>query len=417
VSVGVRAGLRFDEATLPTGVRVIGEHNPGASSVAIAVMVETGGRDEAVDEQGVSHFLEHLCFKSTSRREASQVSREFDAIGARYNAFTSDERTVYYGAVLPEAAPELLDLLTDMMRPALREDDVEMERKVILEEIAMDADRPASSAFDRARETFFGGHPIGRALLGTTASIASLTTERIRAYHERRYTTGTMVVVIAGAYAWDDMLELVAAATATWHVAVHQRDHPALVTVRGHLETRVPRITRAHVAMLAPGVARDHPARVAAALLARVLGDHDNSRLFWALIEPGLAEEASLWHDDADGFGSFGAYLSTDDATVERVLDVAREELDRVQRDGVEAKEWSAAQRTLATSLTLRGETPMGRLVTMGSAFLDRGRYERVTDVVDELLATPLEQGLALLADRPFDEALTYVLRPQAAEG
>jgi predicted Zn-dependent peptidase len=161
--------LRFDEAVLPTGLRVVGEHNPGAESVAIAYLIETGGRDEDESEHGVSHFLEHLCFKGTARRDAARVSRDFDALGARYNAFTSDERTAYYGAVLPDAASDLLELLTDMMRPALRGEDVDVERNVVLEEIAMDADSPASAAFDRARAAYFGSHPIGRSLLGTPA--------------------------------------------------------------------------------------------------------------------------------------------------------------------------------------------------------------------------------------------------------
>ncbi|CAN5763057.1 pitrilysin family protein [soil metagenome] len=406
------SGLRFDEGLLPNGLRVVGEHNPRAESVAMAHLVETGGRDERDDEQGVSHFLEHLCFKGTARRGAFEVSRDFDALGARYNAFTSDELTAYYGAVLPEAAPELLELLTDMMRPSLHDDDVDVERNVVLEEIAMDADRPASVAFDRARERFFAGHPIRRALLGTTASIGALGADRVRAFHERRYRSGGMLVVLAGAYDWDATLRQLEEETLGWPEGDPGRDHPDVVWSAGRFEERAANVTRAHVALLAPGVGRRDERRHAAALLARAIGASDNSRLFWSLIEPGLADEASLWHDDADGFGSFGGYLSTDDASVERVLDVARDVFEGVQREGLERAEWARAQRTLATGLTLRGETPMGRLVTVGSAYLDRGRHESVASVVDELLSTPLEAGLALLAERPFDRACTYVVRP-----
>jgi predicted Zn-dependent peptidase len=406
--------LRFDETVLPHGLRVIGEHNPLAASVAIAYLIETGGRDEEEDEHGVSHFLEHLCFKGTARRDAAQVSRDFDALGARYNAFTSDERTAYYGAVLPDAAADLLELLTDMMRPRLRADDVEVERNVVLEEIAMDADRPASQAFDRARTAFFGSHPIGRSLLGTTASIRSLSAERVAAYHARRYRPGSMLVVLAGAYDWDALVTQLHDATSDWPAGGSVRAHPPLSTGRGLHEARVPGVTRAHIALLAPGVGRQDPRRTAATLLSRTLGADDNSRLFWSLIEPGVADEASLWHDDADGFGSFGGYFSTDDDSVERVLEIAASVLDRAQVEGIEPKEWAAAQRTLATGLTLRGETPMGRLVTLGSAYLDRNRYESVVQVVDEVMATPLEAGLALLAARPFDAALHYALRPEA---
>jgi predicted Zn-dependent peptidase len=407
------SGLRFDEALLPNGLRVVGEHNPRAASVAMASLIETGGRDEESAEQGVSHFLEHLCFKGTARRKAEEVSRAFDALGARYNAFTSDEKTAYYAAALPDAAPELLELLCDMMHPSLRPDDVDVERKVVLEEIAMDADSPPSTAFDRVRARYFGTHPIGRALLGTTASIGSLSARDVAAYHARRYRTGSMLFVIAGAYDWDEVLRLLADETREWPTGESPRAHPPLAPANGDLEERAPRITRAHVALLAPGFGRDDGRRTAATLVARAIGGADTSRLFWSLIEPGIADEASLWHDPAEGFGTFGAYLSTDDDSVARARDIAHRVLDEVQRDGLEPKEWAAAQRTLATGLTLRGETPMGRLVTLGSAYLDRGRYESVVDVVDEVLSTPLEAGLALLGERPFDAALRYTLRPE----
>jgi predicted Zn-dependent peptidase len=407
------SGLRFDEGILANGLRVVGEHNPRAASVALAFLIETGVRDEAAEEQGVSHFLEHLCFKSTATRPAMQVSRDFDALGARYNAFTSDERTVYYGAVLPDAAPLLLELLTDMLRPALLDEDVDVERQVVLEEIAMDADRPASVAFDRARAAYFGGHPIGRAVLGTSDTVSALTPDRVRAFLDRRYRTGSMLVVAAGAYDWDAILTQLTGATSEWPSGAARRAHPRLDPGSGHLEERVARITRAHAAVVAPGIGRSDARLPAAALLARAVGGADTSRLFRALVEPGIAEEASLWHDEAEGFGTFGAYVSTDDESVDEALAIARSVLDEVQREGLDEQEWSAAQRTLATSLTLRGETPMGRLVTVGSAYLDRGRYESVSDVVDELLATPLEAGLALLAERPFDAACTVLLRPE----
>jgi predicted Zn-dependent peptidase len=407
------SGLRFDEALLPNGLRVIGEHNPRAASVALGFLVETGVRDEEEDENGVSHFLEHLCFKSTATRPAMQVSRDFDALGASYNAFTSSELTAYHGAVLPDAAPRLLELLTDMLRPALLPDDVDVERQVVLEEIAMDADRPASLVYERARAAYFAGHPIGRDALGTNDSLRSLTPERVRAYLERRYRTGSILVVATGAYDWDAVVGELREATAGWPTGRAERWHPPLVPSPGRHEVRSSRVTRAHLAMVAPGVGRADVRLPAAALLGRVLGGGDTSRLFRALVETGIAEEAGLYHDDADGFGTFDAYLSTDEESLAEATDILHAVLDEAQREGLEEREWSAAQRTLATSLTLRGETPMGRLVTVGSAYLDRGRYESVGDVVDELLATPLEAGLALLAERPFDDACLAVLRPE----
>ena len=174
----------FDHVVLPNGMQVLGERSP-ARSVAVGAMVDAGARDEAAADAGVSHFLEHLAFKGDGSRDAIALNRAFDALGARYNAFTSHERTFYYGAVLPEAASELTDLVLSLLRPALAEDDVEVERKVVLEEIAMYFDRPASRAFERSSERFFAGHPLGASILGTTATVGSLTADRVRAVPRR----------------------------------------------------------------------------------------------------------------------------------------------------------------------------------------------------------------------------------------
>jgi predicted Zn-dependent peptidase len=408
----VAAGLEWHATTLPNGLRVIGEVNPRAASAAVGVVVETGGRDEDASEHGVSHFLEHLCFKGTATRDAIGVSRAFDALGARYNAFTSDERTVYHGAVLPEVATDLLELLLDMMQPALRDDDVAVERQVVLEEIAMDEDKPAWVAFDRARRAYFGDHPIGRSLLGTPASIRALGPDAVRAYHGRRYVAANTLVVVSGRFDWDAIVDTTTRATRDWPTGNAERCSPPLDPAAGERRERIARFGRAHVALLAPGVARDDPRRIAAALLARVIGDHDNSLLFWSLIEPGLADEAALWHDEAEGLGTFQGYLSTDVASLPRVLEATDDLFTKLQQGGLDPAAWSMARRALATGLTLRGETPLGRLMALASGYLDRGRFESVDDVVEEVLATPLELGAELLSTRPFDARLTYVIGP-----
>jgi len=406
---------RIDEAVLSDGLRVVGEHHPAAASVALGVVVETGARDETEAEHGVSHFLEHLCFKGDVTRSGSDVSRAFDALGARYNAYTSEERTVYYGAVLPEYAPPLLELISAMLRPALRHDDVELERKVVLEEIAMYADRPDAVAFEHGARAYFGDHPYGRGVLGSEASLRALDAERVRAYWERRYTPSNQLVVVTGNYDWDATLAFLEARSVEGATqAPGSRSAPTVRSGRAALERS--NVQRAHVALFAPGVGRADPRRIAASLLAHTIGDDDNSALFWALVEPGLADSAALWHDAADGFGTFQGYLGCAPADLERVLDVVDAELQRVQRDGIELGAWQQAQRSLATGVTLRGETPMGRLTAVASSYLDRGRVVGVDEVVDEVLQTPLEAGTALLASRPFDARFSFVVAPAGDE-
>ena len=411
--------LRLDSARLDNGLRVVGEHNPAAASVALGVVVETGARDERPEEHGVSHFLEHLCFKGDASRSGSDVSRAFDALGARYNAFTSEERTVYYGAVLPEAGPDLLTLLTAMLRPALRPEDVELERQVVLEEIAMYADRPDAVVFELGAYAYYGDHAFGRGVLGSEASVRALDSARVRGYWQRRYTPDNQLVVLTGRYDWDATLRLLEATTRDWGGTAPARE-PTPPTVRsGHGGTTKSSLTRAHAALFAPGVGRSDPRRIAASLLAHTIGDDDNSALFWALVEPGLADNAALWHDPADGFGSFQGYLGCDPADLATVLDVVAGVLERVQSEGVSAEAWRQAQRSVATGLTLRGETPMGRLTSVANAYLDRGRVLSVSEMVDEVLRTPLSAGEALLAQRPFDARFSFALEPSggAPEG
>ena len=401
----------FDHLVLPNGVQVLGERSP-ARSVAVGAMVDAGARDEAPADAGVSHFLEHLAFKGDGERDAVAVNRAFDALGARYNAFTSHERTFYYGAVLPEAAVPLTDLVLSLLRPALATEDVEVERKVVLEEIAMYFDRPASRAFERASERFFAGHPLGSSILGTAETVGGLTAERVRAYHAERYAADKVVVVATGAYDWPLLVERIARATEAWRPAGAPRAYPTMAPRRGIEEERVDGVARAHLTYHAPAPSAQDPERIAAALLARVLGDEDNGRLFWALVEPGWVEDAALWYDAADGAGTFQAYASTDDASLDRVAEAFDAVLDRFEREGPTEEEWARAQRGFATGLTLRAETPMGRLTGLGDAWLDRREVETAAETVARVLATPIDAGRALLETRPFSARFRYALRP-----
>src|SRR6266404_7128192 len=167
--------MPFHSHTLPNGLQVIAETSPSARSVALGFFVRTGSRDEAEEVSGVTHFLEHMVFKGTPRRTALDVNRDFDRIGADYNAFTSEENTVFHAAVLPEYLPQAVDILADILRPSLREGDFDMEKKVIIEEIGMYDDQPGWCLFDHAKKAFFEAHPLGNSVLGSAVSITNLT--------------------------------------------------------------------------------------------------------------------------------------------------------------------------------------------------------------------------------------------------
>src|SRR5262249_48964024 len=208
--------MTFHQQTLPNGLQLIGETSPSAKSVAAGFFVRTGARDESTEVSGVTHFLEHMVFKGTRRRTAWDVNRDFDQIGANYNAFTSEENTVFYAAVLPEYLPQVVDILADILRPSLRDDDFNMEKKVIIEEIHMYEDRPGWSAYDHAKKAFFADHPLGNSILGTDASITAVAREQREEYCRRRYVASNITVVAAGRFSWDALVPLVEQHCGDW---------------------------------------------------------------------------------------------------------------------------------------------------------------------------------------------------------
>ena len=404
--------IHFDKTTLGNGLTIIGEHNPQAQTFAAGYFVKTGSRDETPEVAGVSHFLEHMMFKGTARRSPEDINREFDELGANYNAYTSDERTVYYGAVLPERGERLLDLLSDMMRPALRNEDFDLEKNVILEEIAMYEDRPSFKVFEEGNRLFYRGHPLGNSVLGSVDSITALPRDAMLRYFEARYAADNLTLAVAGNYAWDEVVAQVQGLTESWRPSEAGRDYPVFAPSSGQETLQDPKLTRVHVAAYAPGVSAQDPRRYAASVLANALGDGEGSRLYWALVDKGLADNASLSHDSADGAGAFIGYVSTAPEELNGVLKTYLETLQTAQDEGVTADEWTRAQRKLATGLTLRGETPFGRLMSFGTSYLYTGEYKTVQEVVDAIMATTPEDAAALLSARPFDRMLTVALGP-----
>src|SRR5712692_7760052 len=190
--------VSFHSHVLDNGLQIIGETSPSARSVALGFFVRTGARDETPEVSGVTHFLEHMVFKGTPRRTALDVNRDFDRIGAHYNAFTSEENTVFHAAVLPEYLPQAVDILADILRPSLRGDDFDMEKKVIQDEIVRYDVQPSWAAYDNAKRIFFGKHPLGQSILGTEASIAALTRDQMADYFRRRYIAPNILAVCAG---------------------------------------------------------------------------------------------------------------------------------------------------------------------------------------------------------------------------
>lgn len=411
----MKGAVTFEHAVLGNGLTVIGERNPAAASAAAGFFVMAGSRDETPEVSGVSHFLEHMLFKGNDAYSADDLNRIFDELGARYNAFTNTERTVYFGAVLPDKLLPLLDLLGQLMRPSLRVSDFDLEKNVILEEIAMYEDRPQFNVFDLSTATFWNGHPLGNSVLGSRESIKALGRDAMHDYMQQRYSASNQVLAVTGNFEWQAVLDRAEAVAGQWPSYPTSRERPGVIPASGRGDRIDATLKRTHVAYYAPGVGSDDPRRYAAAILSLAVGADEGSRLYWELVDKGLADQASLAHALREDQGSYEGYLNVAPERAQQVIDAYLGVLERVQSEGPSEAEWRRAQRKLATSLSFRAETPLGRLTAFGTAYQLYRRYVSVEEVLAETLAATLADGLELLARRPFDRGYVFTLGPGSA--
>jgi predicted Zn-dependent peptidase len=397
---------------LPNGLTVVGEHHDDARTLAMGFFVKTGSRDETPEVSGVSHFLEHMMFKGTPNRTPEDVNREFDEMGARYNAFTSEEETVYYGAVLPRFQNRILDLLADMMRPALRDEDFNMEKNVILEEIAMYEDRPQFAVFDLLRASYFEGHPLGSSVLGSTGSIKALTRDQMHDYFSRRYAANNLTLALTGNYDWEEVKTQTEAVCGNWNVAEAPRAMPEFVPTPKIVVKRNDKFNRAHIAFMAPGYSSQDERRTAAALAGEVIGAGEASRLYWALVHPGIAEAAQIGHDANDGAGAQYGYLLVAPEKAQQALDIFRNEIAKACADGLSVEEIERAKRRIASAMVLGAETPMGRLRPVGFDWMYRKEQKSPQDALERLLAVTPEQVNEVLREKPFEKATVVATGP-----
>jgi predicted Zn-dependent peptidase len=406
--------LTFKRATLGNGLDVIAEINDAAHSAAVGFMVKTGSRDEGPEVAGVSHFLEHMMFKGTAKRNSQQVNEEFDAMGAKNNAFTSNEVTCYWAQVLPEFTERALELLSDMMRPSLRVEDFDMEKKVILEEIALYLDRPSHVLFEAVMEDHFGKHPMAHSVLGSKESITALGQEAMKRYFDSRYGPGNMVLAAAGAIDFEAFVAMAEKYCGQWPTVRAPRAYPAteLRGKRRHIQDA--KLKRHYIAGLCPGPSAQDDSRYAAMVLSDVLGDHEGSRLFWALVEPGLADEADFSFYPHDRTGSFMVYASCDPERAEQVEGILLGELEKVVKEGIGEDEMQRSKNKIETSTVLHGELPLGRMRGIASRWTYTGEYRTLEEDLAKLESIKREDLVAVAGASGFRPMTVTTLGPGA---
>ena len=384
------------------GLQLVGEYMPSVESISACFYVDTGARDEPPELMGVSHFLEHMVFKGTPTRDYRAINRAFEEMGAENNAGTWIEFTYYWAKVLSDQTPKLLELLADMMRPKLAEEDFNQERNVILEEIARYEDMPSFKLFEYLMQDYFGRHPLAHLVLGTKETISGMQLEAMRAYHRRRYGPNNMIFSIAGKFDWEAVVRQIGALTDHWQPGEAGR---AVVDPRPAAVRRVYRRTDLQQQLLTiatPSVGRADPDRYTADVLATVLGDGTGSRLYWGVREQGLAESAEAEVLSFDGTGMTLSMATTSPDLAPACLAAIQAELARLQADGVAEDELARAKTKLASRVVMDGESTNRRMLALVDAWLSLGRLETLDEVVGRIEAVTAAGIRRLLDRRPL---------------
>ncbi len=415
---------------LPGGLRVITEFLPAVRSVAFGIWVGVGSRDEDEAHAGATHYLEHLLFKGTRRRTALEISSEMDAVGGEMNAFTAKEYTCYYARVLDADLPLAVDILSDMVTSSLiTPKDVDAERNVVLEEIAMNEDDPSDTVHEAFTAKLFGDTPLGRPILGTTDSINAITRDQIFEHYQARYTPEHLVVAAAGNLDHDTVTELVRQA---FGPVLDRAAEPAAPRLTGDRQpghgvqagvgtTLISRgIEQANLVLGCEALARTDERRFALGVLNAAFGGGMSSRLFQEVREKrGLAYSVYSFSGQHADTGMWGIYVGCLPSKADDVLAICAEEITRVVEGGLTDAELDRGKGQVRGSIVLSLEDPSSRMSRLGKSELVYPRLEPVDEVLAAIDAVTHDDIRAIAADiltrpkalavvGPFDDASAF---------
>ncbi|MCZ9882486.1 M16 family metallopeptidase [Arthrobacter sp. B2a2-09] len=428
---GAEGGSIVRRSVLPGGVRVLTEAMPGQRSATIGFWVGVGSRDEADGQHGSTHFLEHLLFKGTRKRTALEIASAFDEVGGESNAATAKESTCYFARVLDTDLPMAIDVIADMITGAVLDpSELEQERDVILEEIAMDSDDPTDVAHENFVAAVLGVHPLGRPIGGTPAAIKAVSRDSVWAHYQRYYRPDEIVITAAGGLDHDVVCRLVldALRTAGWELKdtaapVERRStERADITGTAGLHVIKRPVEQANIIMGCPSIVATDDRRFVMSVLNAVLGGGMSSRLFQEIREKrGLVYSTYSFASAYADAGYFGMYAGCTPSKVKQVLELLGAELDKLASDGITDEELRKAVGQLCGGIVLALEDTGSRMSRLGRAELVSGEFQDIDETLDRIKAVTAEQVQELarvLAEAPrtvtvvgpFDETETFGL-------
>ena len=375
---------------LPSGLRIVTEEGPSVRSAAIGIWVNVGSRDETPAVAGASHFLEHLLFKGTTRRTALEISATIEAVGGEMNAFTSKEYTCFYARVIDTDLPMAIDVVSDLITSSIVSAlDVDAERKVVLEEIAMRDDDPSDLVHDLYAETYYGNTTLGRPILGTIKSIKEMSRSSVFNYYKKKYLPQDLVVAVAGnikhkrvvamvidALSRDNFLDVKGAPQIRPNTPVKTKPMQSVGLLTRKTE-------QAHMFYGMEGVARSDERRFAMGVLASALGGGMSSRLFQEIREKrGLAYSVYAYAQQFAGSGQIGFYAGCNPTKAIEVVEIIREVLADVAENGMSHEEIERAKGAVRGSLVLSQEDSASRMSRIGKNEIVYGQVMGFDDIL-----------------------------------
>lgn len=399
-------------AELANGFKVLTEHIPHVRSVAVGIWVDVGSRDERDEQAGISHFIEHLMFKGTTRRSAKDIAEELDAVGGQLNAFTTKEYTCYYARLLDEYFPLAVDLLSDMvLNSRFDPSDIDRERNVIVEEIKMYEDTPDELVHDIFASTIWRAHPLGRPIIGDERTVGSLSRQDLLSFYHKYYTPGNMIVTVAGNFDHKQVMSILSATFGNLTGAKKERlyttPEPARQVVCKTKDTE-----QVHICLGTPGLAIDHEKIYVFQIINTILGGGLSSRLFQEIREQrGLVYSVFSYHSSYHDSGLFCIYAGLSKKNVPAALELIIKEIRDIQNNGVRPAELQRAKDQLKGNLLLSMENVNTRMSRLGKSQLYLGKVIPPEEIVRRIMAVTDEdiRDLARTMLKPDNFSLASV--------
>ncbi len=386
---------------LPSGLRIVTEEERSVRSAAFGIWVNVGSRDESLSTAGASHFLEHLLFKGTKRRTSLDISSAIEAVGGETNAFTSKEYTCFYARVIDKDLPLAVDVISDLITSSVvKQEDVDAERKVVLEEIAMRDDDPSDLIHDLFLEKYYGDTPLGRSILGTVDSIKSMSQNTVFNYYKKRYRPQDLVVAVAGNIKHKNVVRLVEDALSKDNFLDQSKESYQVrsssnvkVAGKGQVTLLDRKTEQAHIVYGIPSVARDDKRRFALSILSSALGGGMSSRLFQEIREKrGLAYSTYAYNQQFAGSGVLSFYVGCKPDKAEEAISIIQAILQDVAQHGLTSEEISRAKGAVSGSLVLSQEDTGSRMTRIGKSELVYGQVISFDEILQEISEVTPEQ-------------------------